>query len=75
MTAYGPPLTRRELEVLSLAAEGLSNKLIAVSLGIKERTVKNHMTFIMTRLGANDRTHAVVTAHRLGLLDLGAKTV
>ena len=62
------PLTEREMEVLSLVAEGYSNKLIAARLHICERTVKNHLTFIMTKLRASDRTHAVVTAVRLGWL-------
>ncbi len=64
------PLTEREMEVLSLVAEGNSNKLIAARLHICERTVKNHLTFIMTKLRASDRTHAVVTAVRLGWLAL-----
>ena len=61
-------LTEREKEVLSLVAEGYSNKLIAARLGISERTVKSHLTYIMTKLRAFDRTHAVVTAVRLGWL-------
>lgn len=65
---YADPLTERELEVISLVAEGYSNKLIAARLNICERTVKNHLTFIMTKLRASDRTHAVVTAVRLGWL-------
>ncbi len=65
---YADPLTEREMEVLSLVAEGYSNKLIAARLHICERTVKNHLTFIMTKLRASDRTHAVVTAVRLGWL-------
>ncbi len=63
---HADPLTERELEVISLVAEGYSNKLIAARLNICERTVKNHLTFIMTKLRASDRTHAVVTAVRLG---------
>ena len=62
------PITEREREVLSLVAEGNSNKLIANSLGISERTVKNHLTWIMRKLRASDRTHAVVSAVRLGWL-------
>ncbi len=62
------PLTEREMEVISLVAGGHSNKLIAARLHICERTVKNHLTFIMTKLRASDRTHAVVTAVRLGWL-------
>ena len=62
------PLTDREGEVLSLVAEGLTNKQIGAQLGISERTVKNHLTSIMTKLRATDRTHSVVTAVRLGWL-------
>ncbi len=62
------PLTDRELQVLSLVAEGNSNKIVAANLNIRERTVKNHLTYIMTKLRASDRTHAVVTAVRLGWL-------
>ena len=64
------PITDRESEVLSLVAEGYSNKLIAAKLGISERTVKNHLTYIMIKLRASDRTHAVVTAVRLGWLEI-----
>jgi DNA-binding NarL/FixJ family response regulator len=62
------PLTEREREVLALVAEGNSNKLIGEQLNIAERTVKSHLTYIMTKLRASDRTHAVVTAVRLGWL-------
>ncbi len=62
------PLTERELEVLALVAEGNSNKIVASHLNIHERTVKNHLTGIMTKLRASDRTHAVVKAVRLGWL-------
>jgi DNA-binding NarL/FixJ family response regulator len=64
------PLTDREIEVLSLVAEGYSNKMVAARLGISERTVKNHLTYIMIKLRASDRTHAVVTAVRLGWLEI-----
>ena len=62
------PLTDREGEVLAFVAEGFTNKLIGTQLGISERTVKNHLTSIMTKLRATDRTHSVVTAVRLGWL-------
>lgn len=68
--ADAEPLTTRESEVLSLVAEGFSNKQVSASLGISERTVVNHLTAVMTKLRASDRTHAVVTAVRLGWLDL-----
>jgi len=63
-------LSMREGEVLALVAEGCSNKAIAVRLEISERTVKNHLTNIMAKLQAADRTHAVVTAVRMGWLTL-----
>jgi DNA-binding NarL/FixJ family response regulator len=63
-------LTDREHQVLRLVAEGFSNKLISADLGISERTVKNHLTATMAKLRASDRTHAVVTAARLGWLRL-----
>lgn len=65
-TAY--PLTRREQGILSLVAEGYSNKQVGACLNISERTVKNHLSNIMAKLQAYDRTHAVVTAVRLGWL-------
>ena len=61
-------LSSRETEVLALVAEGNGNKEIGASLHISERTVNNHLTGIMTKLRASDRTHAVVTAIRLGWL-------
>jgi DNA-binding NarL/FixJ family response regulator len=63
-------LTARELEVLSLAATGNSNKRIGVKLSINEDTVKGHMTSILAKLGATDRTHAVTLALRRGIIEL-----
>jgi two-component system nitrate/nitrite response regulator NarL len=63
-------LTPRELEVLQLLAEGLSNKAIAHRLGISDHTVKFHVNAILGKLGAQGRTDAVVRAARLGLLIL-----
>ena len=68
MPIEAQPLTDREREVLALVAEGNSNKVIGDRLNISERTVKSHLTYIMTKLRASDRTHAVVTAVRLGWL-------
>jgi two-component system nitrate/nitrite response regulator NarL len=62
------PLTPREVEVLQLLAEGLSNKLIGARLGISEHTAKFHVNAISGKLGAQGRTDAVVRAARLGLL-------
>jgi DNA-binding NarL/FixJ family response regulator len=63
-------LTPREEEVLSLLVEGLSNKEIGARLHLTEGTVKNYVSTIIAKLQANDRTHAVVTALRRGLVDL-----
>lgn len=63
-------LTPRELEVLALVAEGLANKAIANRLGISDHTVKFHINAVMTKLGAQSRTEAVVRATRLGLMSL-----
>jgi two-component system, NarL family, response regulator YdfI len=64
------PLSERELEVLDLLAEGLSNKLIAHPLHISEHTVKTHVASIFAKLGASSRTEAVSQAIRRGLVML-----
>ena len=64
------PLTPRELEVLSLLAEGLTNRAIGLRLGISENTAKFHVQAVLTKLGVSSRTEAVVLATRLGLLTL-----
>ena len=63
-------LSAREREVLALVAKGNSNKEIAAALGITEATVKCHVSVILMRLNASDRTHAVVTALQRGLVHL-----
>ena len=63
-------LTPREAEVLSLMAEGLSNKLIADRLKISDHTAKFHVNSILNKLSADTRTEAVVIAARRGLLML-----
>lgn len=63
-------LTPREMEVINLIAEGLPNKTIAGKLGISEHTVKFHVNAILTKLGAQSRTEAVVRATRMGLIAL-----
>jgi DNA-binding NarL/FixJ family response regulator len=63
-------LTARETEVLSLLAEGLSNKVIAARLGISEHTAKFHVNAILSKLGAESRAAAIVKAARLGLVAL-----
>ena len=61
-------MTGRELEVLTLLGRGLSNPEIAAELGISRETVKTHVSRILMKLGLRDRVHAVVFAHRHGLL-------
>jgi DNA-binding NarL/FixJ family response regulator len=62
-------LTDREVEVLKLVATGHSNKVIASRINVSEATVKGHLKNILSKLGANDRTHAVTIATKRGFLD------
>ena len=62
-------LSAREIEVLRSVAAGHSNKIVADDLAISEDTVKGHMKNIMAKLGANDRTHAVLIAMKRGFLE------
>ncbi len=66
--ASSPPLTRREVEVLGMLAEGLANKNIAARLGISEHTVKTHVASILTKLDAFSRAEAVAVGARQGLI-------
>jgi NarL family two-component system response regulator YdfI len=69
--SLGPPtqpLTRREIEVLGMLAEGLANKNIAARLGISEHTVKTHVASILTKLDAFSRAEAVAIGARQGLI-------
>jgi DNA-binding NarL/FixJ family response regulator len=63
-------ITTRELDVLRGVANGSSNKVIASNLNISEHTVKNHLKSILSKLDANDRTHAVTIAMKRGIFDL-----
>jgi DNA-binding NarL/FixJ family response regulator len=63
-------LTQREIDVLRLIAAGNSNKLIADQLSIGEATVKSHVTNILSKLGANDRAHAVTIGLKRGIIEL-----
>jgi two-component system, NarL family, response regulator len=69
-TIGSPPLTPREVEVLGLAADGKSNKEIAVRLSVSEGTVKTHMGSVLQKLDAADRTQAVTVALKRGILRL-----
>jgi len=61
-------ITPRELEILKLVSEGDANKTIAEKVKLSEQTVKNHISIILTKLGANNRTHAVSIAVKEHLL-------
>jgi DNA-binding NarL/FixJ family response regulator len=63
-------LTSREIDVLRLIAAGNSNKLIADRLEIGEATVKGHVSNILSKLSANDRSHAVTIGLKRGIIDL-----
>lgn len=73
MESLAAPLTSRELEVLTYVARGYGNKRIAYTLSISEQTIKNHITSILRKLDANDRTHAVVLAIRHGWISMAER--
>jgi len=60
-------LSPREREVLALLVDGMPNKLIALRLGISEKTVKSHLTNVFRRIGVTDRVQAVLWVERQGL--------
>jgi DNA-binding NarL/FixJ family response regulator len=68
--AVDDALSGREIDVLRLIATGNSNKLIADQLSIGEATVKSHVTNILSKLGANDRAHAVTIGVKRGIIAL-----
>ncbi|MDH3673598.1 MAG: response regulator transcription factor [Gammaproteobacteria bacterium] len=71
-TPLPEPLTERERQVVTLLAEGHSNQVIADTLHISERTVKFHVSAILAKLTARNRTEAVLTAVRHGIVKLVA---
>jgi DNA-binding NarL/FixJ family response regulator len=64
----GAELTARELEVLSMLSEGVGNREIASRLGVSDHTIKFHISSILDKLGASNRTEAVTIALRMGLI-------
>jgi DNA-binding NarL/FixJ family response regulator len=65
-----PPLTERELEIIRALARGMSDRQISQSLGISEKTVRNHTSNIYRKLHIFDRTQAVIYAVREGVIDV-----
>lgn len=65
-----PELSERELDVLRLMAQGMSNSDIATALTIGESTVKSHVNRILSKLGVSDRTQAVIIAVKRGIVSL-----
>ena len=63
-------LTPREIDVLRLIAKGNANKIIAAELSLTEETVKSHIRNILSKLGANDRAHAVAIGLQRGIIQL-----
>jgi DNA-binding NarL/FixJ family response regulator len=68
--ALDDKLTEREIEVLKQISIGCSNKIVAARLNISEDTVKGHVRNILSKLNANDRTHAVTIALKRGFFEL-----
>ena len=68
--APGAPLTRRQLEILQLLADGRSTDQIAATLHLSAATVRNHITHLLANLGVHTRIHAVLVAIRIGLVRL-----
>ena len=63
-------LSERQREILQMIADGLSTKQVARELGITQKTVHNHLNAIYRRLDTQSLTHAVLSAVRLGIIDL-----
>jgi DNA-binding NarL/FixJ family response regulator len=62
------PLSEREIEILKLVSQGLTNKEIAAKLYLAEGTVKNYFTSILQKIEARDRTQAAIRGREVGLL-------
>jgi DNA-binding NarL/FixJ family response regulator len=61
-------LTQRQVDVLALLAQGMSNAQIAHSMTLSEKTVDHHISAILAKLAVTNRAHAAVEAHRLNLI-------
>lgn len=70
LNAIHDPLSQREIDILQMIAEGHSNKQLAWRLGVAEETIKSNMKNIFQKLQVNDRTHAVTTAAKRGIIEL-----
>lgn len=70
-TYTGLPLTERETEVLRLIATGMTNAEIAAHLVVSVETVRTHVSRMLAKMGARDRTQAVVIAYQVGIVPLG----
>jgi DNA-binding NarL/FixJ family response regulator len=68
--AMDDELTEREIDVLKLVAAGNANKQIADQLSVGEATIKSHVSNILSKLGANDRSHAVTIGLKRGIIEL-----
>lgn len=68
-------LSKRELQVLQLVGQGKSNNQIGAALFISERTVKFHVSAVLSKLDARNRTEAILTANRLGMLEPPSETI
>ena len=68
LTPLDEPLTRKEIRVLQLLAEGYSNSVMAEKLFVSDSTVRTHLRNINLKLGARSRTQAVAIARRLGVM-------
>lgn len=66
--AKSKTLTNRQSQVLELVAQGMSNKQIAYEIGVSEATVKLHINALLRAVGATNRTQAVITAQKMGLI-------
>jgi len=69
-TAKSEPITYREMHILSMSAQGYSNKEIAEALGIAYQTVKNNFHKLMTKLGAKNNAHALLLAMQSGMINI-----